>query len=106
MTPAENKQTVEPWAAGFRYWAMADGNPKSTWLITRETARAVVAQADRAAELEAALRDQAEPVMDERFRDRLLRHVLSNEEVGQLVEAIYAKQARALNVLAGDGGGA
>lgn len=49
---------------------------------------------------EEALRDQAEPIMDERFRDRLLRHVLSNEEVGQLVSAVYEKQTRALAALA------
>jgi hypothetical protein len=52
-------------------------------------------------QLRAALEDQAEPIMDERFRDRLLRHVLSNQEVSDLVDAIYQKQQRALAALAG-----
>jgi hypothetical protein len=50
--------------------------------------------------LENALREQAEPLMDEVFRGRLLRHALSNEEVAQLVEAIYARQTAALAALA------
>ena len=45
------------------------------------------------------LREQGEPIMDERFRDRLLRHVLSNEEVSQLVDAIESREARARALL-------
>lgn len=57
------------------------------------------ARADR---YEKALREQAEPIMDERFRDRLLRHGLSNDEVAALVDAIYQRQQKALNALAGE----
>jgi len=39
----ENQQTVEAHAAAFRNWAMADDNRLSSWLITREEARALLA---------------------------------------------------------------
>ncbi len=49
-SPAENQQTVKAHAAAFRNWAMADDNRLSSWLITREEARAalrdLVAQAE------------------------------------------------------------
>lgn len=59
-------------------------------LSERDAARAELAAARE------ALAAAAEPLMDERFRDRLLRHTLSNQEVGDLVEAIYERQAKAL----------
>ena len=67
----------------------------------REDATVALSSIERhVQDMEKALRDLGEPIMDERFRDRLLRHVLSNEEVASLVDAIYQQQSRALNALA------
>lgn len=57
---------------------------------------AAVARAERLAE---ALRDAAEPLYDETFRARLLRHGLSNEEIAQFVDAIETMQRNAAGVL-------
>lgn len=61
--------------------------------------RAEAAEA-RVETLENTLLDQAEPIMDETFRDRLLRGALSPKEIGDLVDAIYQRQQRALAALA------
>ena len=76
-------------------------------LVAENAIRAAAAEAEVERYRE-GLREQGEPIMDERFRDRLLRHVLSNEEVGQLVDAIESRERRARALLADSqaGGGA
>lgn len=60
---------------------------------------ALVRLSSRLQRLEQVAGDIGQGLYDERFRARLLRHALSQDEVEQLVDAIEAMQARALAAL-------
>jgi hypothetical protein len=63
----------------------------------QEAALRALAQVETLVE---AAKQTGEPLMDDRFRSRLLRHALSNDEIEQFVEALESSQSKLRAALA------
>jgi hypothetical protein len=73
------------------------GLDRYEWARDRDAEDEALAQVETLVE---AAKQTGEPIMDDRFRSRLLRHALSNDEIEQFVEAFESSQSNLRAALA------